>query len=887
MPDSVIVNFYKSNNAPDVYLLNHYILTSTPLYIEILNPYYSTQTNNVLSGYEVNYYVLTIGKQAYTISSQAASGAFLSIVEPGSHDVTIFTFFKNNQTSTHTLTQSINVLKEWPQYDFAKTRVLDVNDFNLNYTLDEVQVSPNEFGVADIFNNSILKLNSCIDFLRNYSTVIYSKTPTRVIGWLGTHKLYPSYGLRWYTSSNTPDLSRDYDQYSTDNSGFNNILAFKIFQGELYVVDKSKDNVISIKFGSLGRRYNNIVIASNTTLISQIKNIVSIEIIAISPTLRALYLLDNYSNTLYKLTIFLDPTYDGVQNVIVELSVSGFVDNVVGGFGNKDLTSKFYSPTHIHHKDNNLYVTDFNNFSVKKFTTNLGWIKSYYIEDFKDNLPISCAVTSKDHKFISSAIFILTNTNKVYILNQDGSFYNTNTPYIQLIHDNLTPKQIILDTNEDFFYIIYSSHVVKYSILGLYINVVEHLPTNSNFICGESDVYHNIYIADSKRIFKFADIVEDFSIINENYNSLYWTKDDLIIKEDEFVQDWVYNRCLKRVAHNVDIFRKSIHSQFSAKTIYSPTETTTYYTATPISEPITDSCSNLINEVGIGANEFTTTQILNRNIEKVYNCILSLKIFIKASFITSEGENSCNDQFSWSWKDTKCTGIKMPMVRACNINPVSFVELKSDFTNQNYVPSSRWVDAFSSNCTGFRPSPSPTRTMTPTPTITPTITPTPTRTPFPSNTPTPTPTNTQTPFASQTPTPSVTPTLTVTPSITLSPTPTETPTSTPTITPSTTLSPTPTQTPDATQTPTPSITPSETLTPTPTPTLTPTITPTVTPTLTPTVTPTPSNTSWCINGAPEIDDKVLYLSPNTTYIWNVRTGVITKSDTNSRDGIIY
>jgi len=241
------------------------------------------------------------------------------------------------------------------------------------------------------------------------------------------------------------------------------------------------------------------------------------------------------------------------------------------------------------------------------------------LEEFVNNPPISTAVTSNKHKMSAGLVYILTETNRVYILNQQGIVYNENTPYIHLLHTNLIPKHIIFDNSEEFFYIIYDSLVAKYSMLGLYINTVEGIPTDSKFICASQDIYHNIYVADSKRIFKFVDVVQDFSIVNENYDSLYWSEDEIIIKEEEFVQDWVYNRCLKRVAHNVDNYRKSIHSRFGINTVYYPTEVITYYTAIPIPEAETSLCSNLIHEVGVGANEFTITQVLNRDIEKIYN----------------------------------------------------------------------------------------------------------------------------------------------------------------------------------------------------------------------------------------------------------------------------
>lgn len=692
MPDSVILKAYRTDNIPGVYIVNSHTTVNIPLFFEIQNPYTASISNTVLDGYEVVYYTIILGKYTFT---SASNNIPAQIDTPGKYPLSIKVVYKNGITTTHDLKQDIVVYAEWPVYDYNKTRILTTDAVALPYTLEQVKIKPNEFGVADILNSSILKLNECINYLVKCSTIIYKKTPTKYIGWLGVHKDYTSSGLRWYTTLDTPNLSKDYDKvlFENNDTAFNNITDIKIVNSELYVADIGPNGDPRLSFGLLNKNYIRSIYTSTTSFLSQLKNIASIEVNIIDDVTRSVYLLDSLANKLYKVTLYLD-----TETFIAEqtLGVYGNLEQSVGGFGSKEAASRFYSPTQLHCKDNCVYVVDANNFCVKKFTINLGWIVTYFIEDFLLHLPISIAVATKK-QYQPSLIYILTITGRIYILNQDGSIYNEAVPYIEVPTEG-DIKKIILDYAEEFIYVIYKTHVLKYSILGMYISVVEYLPTNTNFLTGTSDKYRNIYIADKNKIFKFLDVVEDFSIINSNYSNLMWKPEELTVSEGEFIQDWSVNRVLNRVASNVEAFRMSLHSRYGITTAYSSIESITYYTAIPISSASTPYCGKVLEDVTVGANELVLTQVINRNIEKIYNCIQSLVPYVNATYLTKEqGGSNCDNTFCWSWKSTSCFNISLPVLRICNINPITFSELTSDFTN-SYAPSKKWKDAFSECC---------------------------------------------------------------------------------------------------------------------------------------------------------------------------------------------
>lgn len=689
MASSVIVKTYKSNNVPDVFILNYSALVGQDLLFQITPPYNGINaTGTILVNSVADTYTLQLGDFQFPIQNIALP-ITVKINTPGTYPVSLRIKYKPDREVVYDIHQSINIYSEWPVYDITKTRVLRDNSIILPYTIEQVKIKPNEFGVADNFNSSILKLNECISYLKNYSTIIYNKTPTKYIGWLGIHKNYPLQGCRWHTVSDTPNFSKD---YALNAAAFVNIQDIKILGKEVYIVDKKSETETVFYYSINNKYFAYVMFQSEKKFLSQVKSIAAIEVVELDKTTRALYIVDTLSNKIHKVTLYLNS-----GELVSEFNIGGFLEQTIGGFGDIEDNTRFYSPTDIHYKDSCLYVVDANNKCIKKFTENLGWLNKFFIEDFIIHQPVSVVVTSTLNKIHSNLIYILTASNRVYILTQDGAIFNEEIPFIELLGSD-TPQKIIFDISEEFFYVIYKTHIEKYSILGLYINMVDELPTSSSFVSGTCDTYHNIYIADSKSVYKFLDINKDFSIINSNFDSLYWKKEELLLDKNEFVQDWGTNKSLLRIAHNIEVFRKSLHSRFGLTTVYSAIASLVYYTAVPIANAETIFCGHALDNIGVGANELTLTQVLNRNIEKIYNCINSLTKYVEASYIIeAEGGDNCSDTFCWSWKNTSCFNVKLPVLRVCNINPISFKELKTEFIN-TYAPSIIWKDAFNECC---------------------------------------------------------------------------------------------------------------------------------------------------------------------------------------------
>ena len=98
--------------------------------------------------------------------------------------------------------------------------------------------------------------------------------------------------------------------------------------------------------------------------------------------------------------------------------------------------------------------------------------------------------------------------------------------------------------------------------------------------------------------------------VTNNTNNLaidYWSRSDLKINKDEFVQDWVYNRAFHRMWDNIELFRSCIKYRYddSCKSYTAP-----LYTK---------------DQIFIAQNEIVTSAVINRclkylwlNLETLY-----------------------------------------------------------------------------------------------------------------------------------------------------------------------------------------------------------------------------------------------------------------------------
>jgi hypothetical protein len=198
------------------------------------------------------------------------------------------------------------------------------------------------------------------------------------------------------------------------------------------------------------------------------------------------------------------------------------------------------------------------------------------------------------------------------------------------------------------------------------------------------------------------DVLEIYRI-GEGLPTNYWSKDQILLKKQELAQDIAYNRALKRMAQNLKTFRNNLNSKFVIKSEITDAGTLSYFALEPIK---TNSLPSLYTDVEnenlfVGVNELHVPQSINKELVKLYNSLTILSNFLTVETSNEDGLEGCPEPFCWSWKATSCYNLKLPIIRICGVNPITYDELKFNFP-VNYAPSKVWGNATSDCCKDYK-----------------------------------------------------------------------------------------------------------------------------------------------------------------------------------------
>jgi hypothetical protein len=586
---------------------------------------------------------------------------------------------------TFFLEQPITVLRSWPRFRQQDIRILGENILQLPFTFEQIQINPNEFGTSGVYNISLTRLHQCIEYLKSNTSILNSKTPSFYYGWLGVNALNRSNGLRWHTLNY---LSEFYKEV-TSASGFSNIK--DIAETKAFIIVLDHNNRLNIyKNSNIPAR---IPFNNQDELLSTLTDIVSFDI---SDDGKILFVLDAIQNKVYRIDIDFDATNSLYQtyNPILSLTYN------VGSYGDETDPFTFNNPIQILFVNNLLYVLDYNNQCIKSYTDKLDWNFTYKVGVFENDQPIAFAV-QKDTRFL----YVMSKT-RIYVLPHRSNRITSTFNISNL--QSLNPKKIFFDEAGEFFYIVTDNYIFKYTALGLYMDVLE-LPTGQsgdllNFVTGKRGYGRNILIATRTAIIKCQEVTE-ILVTGQGLDIDYWTLDQILINPNELSQDLVINRALSRLCYNLVNFRNSLESKLLLASESTPAGVIEYFRLYPIKANLRPKLGSDVelNKVAVGVNELHAPSVVNRELKKIYDACLVIKKFLDIENITTESEigrsiDKCPSVFCWSWKAMSTYDVKKPLIRTCNINPISFRELQRRFTNTNYVETKTWEEASSVCC---------------------------------------------------------------------------------------------------------------------------------------------------------------------------------------------
>jgi len=604
---------------------------------------------------------------------------------------------------SYTTTEPFRIKDFWEEYNERNIRLNEEINLTLPYALNDIEIQPNEWGVDDIFNTAIYRLQDCLEYLTSKTRTINTYSPTLFYGWLGNNIGSMSSNLKWFTLSynsiyvNSPELSK-----SSGGSFFENVEDAVENNNFLYVIDNKKLRIFrnladpielilnqfdKTSFDELNRE------VVTTTDFDDVSNYLFDPVsLAVDETTdgETVYVLDKTYNQLYKLNFDFELSDDNINGASLNLQLK------IGGFGGLLDNNNFNTPTQVTFINNNVYVLDYNNLCVKQYNEDLNWVFTYYVEEFdENNRPISIAVLS------NGLLYVLTNANKIYIFDNISNAIFETFELKQITQDEII-KKICFDKSESFLYILLEKNIYKYTISGDFITTLV-LPNTSEIL-----TYNNIqssddqsfYVATKNCILKFHDVLDVYRI-GEGLPVKYWNKEQLKVYKNEFSSDLNYNKSLIRITQNIKSFRDILNSRFVIISENIKNKIITYFSYFPI-DMISESpvfSEDVENEnVTIGVNELHLPSVINTQLKKIYQSLEILSDFLSVKNYNVQNED-CLEYFCWSWNATSCFQLNYPSIKTCNVNPISYKEieierfLEGSESKINYIPKQSYVFA--------------------------------------------------------------------------------------------------------------------------------------------------------------------------------------------------
>lgn len=685
----VTITATTTSKQPDAYISNFMSLTGKPIFVVYTNP--GEKIDNKILYCKTNFGQV---EEEYIISKRDEA-AYYTYTIPGTYYISYQAIYEDGSTRIGTLPEPIIIKPYWDNIQEAHTiKNLTEENITLPYTLDEIKIQPNEWGDSDIFNTALTRLNACLDELHNNMKAINTDLPSVYFGWLGKNTKNKGLGIRWHSKLFGKEYYTQPVTYS-DNSGFNNIKDICQVSDRIFVLD-----------GKNLRVFNNTNYKPSEYTFS---NIADLNEILVNPTrLEAdstqsrVFILDKDVHKLYCVDI-------DYNLKLLNLSL------VTGGYGERRDTNKFYNPSDMCIAEDHLFVLDNNNKCVKEFNTNLNWIHTYYSVDFETDSPILVASPFDEMCYVLTAGF------KLYVFD-----ITSPTPNIFSL-DNLRfnkekPTKMTFDEIGEFIYIITPKRIFKYNIFGQY--AADAASVEESYITDEAIGYtptsikkgplQNLLISTKNAIVKIQDSATIFEI-GKGLPKQQWSLDQILLKREEFASDINYNRALNRMAQNIKTLRNSLNFNFAKvfETVITNkvSKNLVYYTMYPtVVEKLPTLPPDVQNEsLLIGANEFHIPQVLNRELEKIYNAIVVIRQFLDVSTLTlpnykvegSGNSSACSEKFCWSWKKMSHLNLPLPVIKKCGINPITYTELSDKFPI-NYDPdpnwSKKWNQAYADCC---------------------------------------------------------------------------------------------------------------------------------------------------------------------------------------------
>ena len=664
---------YTTSTQPEIFLNTFYALSGNTVFVQFKTPEYSI---NPISAYAVNF-----GGKTNQIKLKGET-FYNTFTDLGTFYITYSAIYQNSSKKTFIEKIPFVLKKEWPHYNEESVRIISESVLELPYSLNDIHIQPNEFGDSDIFNTALIRINDNLNYLKNNIQTMNSFAPSHYFGWMGSNTENQSGGIRWYTQTYGSEFY-DLPNYTTNigSSYFTNIK--DIFFGKyIYVLDDNK-----FRLFENDKNCKEIKFLNASDMVGMFFDPKSI---ALNSDESTIYVADSIKNKIYRF----DFDFSDINNPIFSLVLS------VGTMGAINDASKFDFPSELCFNNDYVYVLDYNNNCVKQYSADLSWVHTYYDNVLENDHILNMVVHD------TGLLYIITKNLKVHIFDTFSDDIYSTFETLEIGTSEIV--KMAFDESGEFLYIVTKLNVFKYTALGEYVTTF-NLPTVTGleFTSCKSSSNRGINISSKTSILRFQDFVQLYKI-GDGLEAKYWSTDQIVLKKEEFATDLNYNLALNRTAQNIKTFRNSLNGKFVLVTEQTSRGMAKYFSLIPVSN---DQVSVFEDDVEheklkIGTNEFHVPSVINRELSKLYNSLLKLKENLDVTAASSDSSNggsntsNCGGEFCWSWKAMSCYDLKLPLIRLCSINPITYAELTSTFP-VNYAPTKQWKDAVSNCCNEY------------------------------------------------------------------------------------------------------------------------------------------------------------------------------------------
>lgn len=460
-------------------------------------------------------------------------------------------------------------------YDYDKS--IDFID-KLPYSIEDTSIQPNELSYHKTFNTKLSYLYDNFMYLYSRCSIPSYNVPTTFNGFIGVTG--SDFGI--------------YDDISTMSKPFSSANNGNLDFGKNGIVYKNEKDNIYYLFVNCLTSINVIQHDNNLNLSKTSSNIITtidpisgelafkkINSISISEN-KYLCVSDEILDSVFKYDL---DTYFSNDNIFKNASSPFgsklFLIDIVGGEGGRYDTIKFEKPKNVSSKDDLILIEDSGNKIFKLFNSDFNFLSYQTFISLYNNITSFQSIKFKNEEEIYGIV-----KNGYYVFDLNPENYKMKLNSFVSLSSSLSAGEYIIDINfcnyeKNIIYILTNKNFIKKWDSKIYKSIgskkAQDFGGSSNFkwftTISKNVSSDLIYIytynstSSANQILVYTDELKLISNLSDRNFKVY-SKDEILIKKQEWNQSWVYEKSIKKMVKNVETLKNTIAYNFIKKEDY-------------------------------------------------------------------------------------------------------------------------------------------------------------------------------------------------------------------------------------------------------------------------------------------------------------------------------